>query len=106
MQESNRRERCTARLEVVSQSKPAPCDPRWQEILSEAAEALTPGGWQRMPSGAGHDAQYMAPHVPTAMLFVPSIGGISHHWSEDTKPEDLAMGLRVMAEGARRFLAG
>ncbi len=106
VQESNRRERCTARLEVVSQSKPAPCDPRWQEILSEAAEALTPGGWRRMPSGAGHDAQYMAPHVPTAMLFVPSIGGISHHWSEDTKPEDLAMGLRVMAEGARRFLAG
>jgi N-carbamoyl-L-amino-acid hydrolase len=40
-----------------------------------------------------------------AMLFVPSIGGISHHWSEDTKREDLALGLEVFAEGARRFLA-
>jgi len=42
--------------------------------------------------------------MPAAMLFVPSIGGISHHWAEDTKPEDLAMGLRVLVEGARRYL--
>jgi N-carbamoyl-L-amino-acid hydrolase len=59
-----------------------------------------------MPSGAGHDAQYMAQVMPSAMLFVPSIGGVSHHWTEDTKREDLAMGLRVLVEGARRFLAG
>jgi N-carbamoyl-L-amino-acid hydrolase len=38
------------------------------------------------------------------MIFVPSINGISHHWAEDTKPEDLAMGLRVMVEAARRFM--
>jgi N-carbamoyl-L-amino-acid hydrolase len=37
---------------------------------------------------------------------VPSINGISHHWTEDTKEEDLALGMRVMAEGARRILAG
>ena len=58
-----------------------------------------------MPSGAGHDAQYMARVIPSAMLFVPSIGGISHHWAEDTSQADLAMGLRVLADGARRFLA-
>ena len=57
-----------------------------------------------MPSGAGHDAQYMARVVPSAMLFVQSIGGISHHWAEDTAPDELAMGLRVLVEGARRFL--
>ena len=105
VQESNRRERCTAALEVVSQSAPALCDPGWQDALASAAESLLPGRWRRMPSGAGHDAQYMARQVTSAMLFVPSIGGISHHWTEDTAPADLAAGLRVLAEGARRFLA-
>ncbi len=106
VQESNRRERCTATLEVLGQSTPALCDPGLQDALAGAAEALTPGKWQHMPSGAGHDAQYVARRLPAAMLFVPSIGGISHHWAEDTKREDLAMGLRVLAEGAWRYLAG
>jgi len=105
VQEGNRRERCTATLEVLSQSAPALCDPALQAALAAAAEDLTPGKWRYMPSGAGHDAQYMARKMPSAMLFVPSIGGISHHWAEDTAPQDLAMGLRVLAEGARRFLA-
>jgi N-carbamoyl-L-amino-acid hydrolase len=43
--------------------------------------------------------------MPAAMLFVPSIGGISHHWSEDTKEEDLALGVQVLAAGAARYLA-
>src|SRR5438270_5468876 len=38
----------------------------------------------RMPSGAGHDAQVLATIMPAGMLFVPSIGGVSHHWSENT----------------------
>ncbi len=103
--ESNRRERCELRLEVVSQSRPAECDPALQAALAGAAEALAPGKWARMPSGAGHDAQYLARLMPAAMLFVPSIGGISHHWAEDTKREDLAMGVQVLAEAARRYLA-
>ena len=106
VQESNRRERCRATLEVVSQSKPAICDETMQDALVKAAELLTPGRWQYMPSGAGHDAQYMARKIPSAMLFVPSIGGISHHWAEDTSDEDLAMGFRVLAEGARRVMVG
>lgn len=103
--ESNRRERCEVVLEVVSQSQPAGCDEGLQAALAGAAEALAPGRWTHMPSGAGHDAQYLARVMPAAMLFVPSIGGISHHWAEDTAPEDLAMGVRVLAEGARRYLA-
>ena len=43
--------------------------------------------------------------MPAAMLFVPSIGGISHHWAEDTKDEDLALGIQVLDDAARRFLA-
>jgi N-carbamoyl-L-amino-acid hydrolase len=103
--ESNRRERVSVSLEVVSQSLPVACDPRLMDALEGAADALARGAWQRLPSGAGHDAQYLARKIPSAMLFVPSIGGISHHWAEDTKREDLVMGVQVLAEGARRYLA-
>ncbi len=102
--EVNRNGRCPATLEVLSQSRPAPCDDGLQAMLAEAAEAVAPGQWQRMPSGAGHDAQYMARHLPSAMLFVPSIGGISHHWAEDTSDGDLALGLEVLVGAARRAL--
>ena len=40
------------------------------------------------------------------MVFVPSIGGISHHWAEDTKEADLALGVQVLVEAADRFLKG
>lgn len=103
--ESNRRDRCKARLEAIGHVEPAPCDASMQAALTEAAAALCPGAWQAMPSGAIHDSQVLARKLPVAMLFVPSIGGISHHFSEDTKPEDLALGLEVLAEGVRRFVA-
>jgi beta-ureidopropionase / N-carbamoyl-L-amino-acid hydrolase len=103
--ETNRRERCSVRLEVISKAIPALCDQGMMKALSDAAEALAPGAWQVMPSGAGHDAQNIARRMPAAMLFVPSIGGISHHWAEDTKDEDLALGIQVLGEGVQRFLA-
>jgi hypothetical protein len=45
-----------------------------------------------MPGGAGHDSQEMARHLPTAMLFVPSLDGRSHSAAEYTSPEDAALG--------------
>jgi N-carbamoyl-L-amino-acid hydrolase len=57
-----------------------------------------------MPSGAGHDAQIFAPHMPAAMMFVPSIGGISHHWSENTADEDIALGAQVFTDAIARIL--
>ncbi len=104
VRESNRRERCPAVLEPVGHTAPAPCDPAMQAALAAAAEDLCPGAWQAMPSGAIHDSQILARKLPVAMLFVPSIGGISHHWTEDTKRENLALGLEVLAGGVRRFL--
>jgi N-carbamoyl-L-amino-acid hydrolase len=105
IQEANRRERCTVSLQAVSKAIPALCDPGLMDALSAAAETLAPGAWQAMPSGAGHDAQNIARHMPAAMLFVPSIGGISHHWAEDTKDEELALGVQVLGLAAERFLA-
>ncbi len=106
VRDSNRRERCAVTLEPVSLSVPAVCDPALMAALEAAAEQLAPAAWQRMPSGAGHDAQVIARRMPAAMLFVPSIGGVSHHWAEDTKDEDLALGVQVLGEAARRFLNG
>ena len=75
-------------------------------MTQAAAETHAPGLHQRMPSGAGHDAQMLAKVMPSAMLFVPSIGGISHHWSENTSDEDIMLGGAVMADAARALLAG
>jgi N-carbamoyl-L-amino-acid hydrolase len=56
---------------------------------------------RRMPSGAGHDAQMFAPHCPTGMIFVPSVGGISHNVREHTAPADLIAGADVLLEVVR-----
>ncbi len=104
VQESNRRERCTTALTVIRRSIPALCDSTIMRALETAAERHAPGGWQTMPSGAGHDAQVIAQVMPSAMLFSPSIGGISHHWKEDTKEEDLAVCCAVMGDAVELFL--
>jgi N-carbamoyl-L-amino-acid hydrolase len=75
-----------------------------QAHIAEAAERLIPGGWMAMPSGAGHDAQIIAPHLPSAMLFVPSIGGLSHDFGEDTKEADIVLGCQVAADAAAAIL--
>jgi N-carbamoyl-L-amino-acid hydrolase len=104
VQESNRNERCTVALTPVSRATPALCDPAMMGALTTAAETYAPGAWQVMPSGAGHDSQYIALKMPVAMVFTPSIDGISHHWAEDTKPEDLALCCQVLADGVEHFL--
>lgn len=104
VQEANRRERCTITLDAISKAIPALCDPGMMQALSSAAEALAPGKWQAMPSGAGHDAQNIARIMPAAMLFVPSIGGISHHWAENTADDDLALGVQVLGQAAKTLV--
>ena len=51
---------------------------------------------QRMPSGAGHDAQEIAKIAPMGMIFVPSVGGISHSPKEFTKADDVTNGANVL----------
>ena len=51
----------------------------------------------RMTSGAFHDAMYLAEHCPTAMIFVPSKGGVSHNAAEETAPGELFLGVQALA---------
>ncbi|MEJ6388770.1 hydantoinase/carbamoylase family amidase [Gymnodinialimonas ulvae] len=81
---------------------PMPMDETMQSVLSQAAEAVAPGRWRAMPSGALHDASNVAALMPVGMLFVPSINGISHAFGEDTAEADLVTGLQVLAEAVRR----
>jgi beta-ureidopropionase / N-carbamoyl-L-amino-acid hydrolase len=92
-------------LEVMGQSRPAKMSERLQTLIEQAADVHAPGRWLRMPSGAGHDAQYLARVMPAAMLFVPSIGGISHHWTEDTAPDDIVLGAQVYCDAVAAGLA-
>ncbi|MDR1520174.1 MAG: allantoate deiminase [Planctomycetota bacterium] len=59
--------------------------------------------YRKMHSGAGHDAQIFAAHVPTGMIFVPSIAGISHNPAEDTGLDDIRAGITVLSETLRRL---
>jgi N-carbamoyl-L-amino-acid hydrolase len=82
---------------------PVPMDAGLQRVLADAAEAVAPGRWRSMPSGALHDASNLSRVMPVAMLFVPSIGGISHNFAEDTAEEDLATGVRVLCDAVARL---
>lgn len=80
--------------------EPVTMDARLRSLLEVGAEAVAPGNWRRMPSGALHDATNVSRLMPVAMLFVPSINGISHNFDEDTNEDDLVAGLRVLAHAA------
>ncbi len=95
---------CRARLETISKSVPARMDERFQNALEAAANVHAKGASTRMPSGAGHDAQVMARHMPAGMMFVPSIGGISHHFTENTSDEDIVAGAAVFVDAVARIL--
>jgi beta-ureidopropionase / N-carbamoyl-L-amino-acid hydrolase len=98
--------RCGVEVERVRTGAPAMMDARFQRAIEEASASFAEGKSVRMPSGAGHDAQILATIMPAGMLFVPSIGGISHHWSENTDDADIITGARVFVEACRRLLAG
>jgi N-carbamoyl-L-amino-acid hydrolase len=85
--------------------EPVPMDARLREALSASADAVAPGRWRQIQSGALHDATNVARLMPAAMLFVPSINGISHAFAEDTEEADLVTGLEVLA-GAVSRVAG
>lgn len=84
-------------IEIVpaSSNAPAIADTAVQDVIERAARDLRLSS-QRMPSGAGHDAQMMAQLGPMGMIFVPSVGGISHSPKELTRWADCANGANVL----------
>jgi beta-ureidopropionase / N-carbamoyl-L-amino-acid hydrolase len=95
---------CGIAIAPISKSAPAAMDPGFPALIERAAEQHAPGLHLRMPSGAGHDAQILARRMRSAMMFVPSIGGVSHHWSEDTGEADIVLGAQVFADAAAAIL--
>ena len=86
--------------------EPVAMDADLRSALEQGAEVVAPGKWRKMPSGALHDATNVSQHMPVAMLFVPSIGGLSHTFEEDTAENDLVAGVQVLAEAAGRIGSG
>lgn len=78
--------------------EPVALDAGMRTAITRAAQTVAPDRWREMPSGALHDATNVAALMPAALMFVPSIGGISHAFAEDTAEADLVCGLEVLAE--------
>ena len=71
------------------------------KAVVDAIESVCKSGqmnYKVMHSGAGHDSQIFAQYVPTGMIFVPSVKGVSHNPAEDTKTEDLREGISALAQ--------
>jgi beta-ureidopropionase / N-carbamoyl-L-amino-acid hydrolase len=102
--EATARGPCSVAVERIRTGAPAMMDAAFQDAIEAASAEFAGGKSLRMPSGAGHDAQILATIMPAGMLFVPSIGGISHHWSENTADEDIVTGANVFVETCRRLL--
>jgi N-carbamoyl-L-amino-acid hydrolase len=97
--------RCSVEVARIRTGAPAKMDDTFQRTIEAASTSFAGGKSIRMPSGAGHDAQILSTIMPAGMLFVPSIGGISHHWSENTADADIVTGAEVFVETCRRLLA-
>jgi N-carbamoyl-L-amino-acid hydrolase len=82
-------------IETTQDSAPALATPSVMDTIERAATALGLSQ-QRMPSGAGHDAQEMARIGPMGMIFIPSVGGISHSPREFSRPADITNGANVL----------
>lgn len=79
----------------ITENVPALTDPRLQRLITRSAHELRLTT-RSMPSGAGHDAQDMARLGPIGMIFIPSVGGVSHAPTEHSRPADIAHGADVL----------
>jgi N-carbamoyl-L-amino-acid hydrolase len=81
---------------------PALTDPKFQQLIESTAKQLGLST-KLMPSGAGHDAQEIARLGPVGMIFIPSIGGISHSPKEFSRPQDIENGANVLLQTVLSF---
>ena len=95
MDDMTRKYEETIQVETYIDQPPTHCEPLLLNTLEEAANNLAISN-MRMYSGAGHDLINMAFLMPSALLFIPSVNGISHHRSEFSRPEDILNGTNVL----------
>jgi N-carbamoyl-L-amino-acid hydrolase len=88
-------ERVTVEAKVLARFEPVIFEAKLVDRVEHHARALALST-RRMPSGAGHDAQMMQRLCPTAMIFVPSVAGLSHNVKEHTEASDLVAGAQVL----------
>jgi N-carbamoyl-L-amino-acid hydrolase len=90
-------EQVTVSTRSLARFQPVEFDPATVDLVAATARRL---GYstRRLPSGAGHDAQMLARVCPAAMIFTPSVGGLSHNIAEYTAPDDIAAGANVLLQ--------
>jgi N-carbamoyl-L-amino-acid hydrolase len=97
-------EGCEVSWEQVWEIEPIRFDDELIDLADESIQAVA-GTTHRLPSGPLHDAAEMARVMPTVMVFVKSLGGVSHTKEEDTPVADLELSVRALDELTRRTLA-
>jgi N-carbamoyl-L-amino-acid hydrolase len=88
-------EQVDVRSRTLARFEPVEFDPAMVDVVELAARRLG-HSTRRMPSGAGHDAQMLARVCPSAMIFTPSVDGLSHNIAEYTAPDDVEAGANVL----------
>jgi N-carbamoyl-L-amino-acid hydrolase len=93
--ETSQRHNLKLEKDMIADAKPVHFRPKMVELVEDEARRR---GYStlRLPSGAGHDAQFMHTICPTAMIFVPSINGVSHSPEERSEQMDLERGVNVL----------
>jgi beta-ureidopropionase / N-carbamoyl-L-amino-acid hydrolase len=104
--EANAAGPCRVVIEPIGRGEPRAMDAGFQASIERAAERRAPGMHIRLPSAAGHDAAVLSQRMPAGMLFIPSLGGVSHHWSEDSNEADIVLGAQIFADAAFDILRG
>ncbi|MDJ0837873.1 MAG: Zn-dependent hydrolase [Acidobacteriota bacterium] len=87
----------------LARFEPAVFDPVMIDLVETTTRELGFSN-RRMPAGAGHDAGLITLNYPTAMIFTPSVGGISHNIEEYTEPEDIEAGANVLLQALLKLL--
>jgi beta-ureidopropionase / N-carbamoyl-L-amino-acid hydrolase len=105
LRELEKSEGVTISSRVLARFEPVAFDERVIDLVYDVTTELG-HSVKRMPSGAGHDAQMLARMCPTAMIFTPSIKGISHNPAEHTEPSDLIEGANILLQTMLRLSEG
>lgn len=94
----------TVRTETLNADAPAQCSPVVVDVLERACTTQQ-ASYERMISRAYHDSLFMSAIAPTAMIFIPCRGGVSHRPDEYSSPEAIAKGALILAEALAELAA-